>query len=800
MDANEALIQCSEYSLDELRAMKLSDLYFESYQGGQIFGDATIEQLNDDQSIVQIISKEKKKIYAICTVFEQELEGETITELHLQDVTPLIVDLEYYEFTSNAAKVGGWEFDVLNNTFRASKEVYDIHEVGLHSFFEISHPFKFYGRSVQELMREEFRDCIINQQPKTFEKLPFYSSIGTKKWVRLTFTPVVAHEMTIKIFGSLQDISAQVQLEDELEVSRKKYEDLFDYSPNPLFVIRCNDHRIVQVNKAAVDFYGYSKEEFAELTAYDIRPESQYESYEHHTADIAGEFGEIRRFRKIAHLDKQGNPLLVDVFRRGAYLEGEAVHILLIHDIKAKHEAEIKLSQMNDLLGKLIDSSPLAIITVDDQAKVELWNNCAEEIFGWTKSEVFGKQIPFIPDQKANEFKNNLKNGFELTESIVLELDRQTKTGQPISIREHVTPLRNAEGKVDRLMLIIEDVTEQLETRRALSESERNYRNLVEASNDLIWRLNKEFEITFINHASLEILGYEPSKLLKQLLVDLICDEQKSEWITLNKQVLKGRKVENVDFQMRNREGALRHLNATMYPTYDSSGKVVGCTGNASDITHIIQYQHHLETMLKEKEILIKEIHHRVKNNLAVVSGLLSLQASNQVNKNTIQVLRESQSRIQSIATIHEKLYQSELFTQIEMRSYLKQLVEDIRLTYSSKTKSITVRVDGDEVFLNVNQAVPFGILTNELVINAFKYAFTDQHSGEIVLDLQKKKSGEILFHISDNGVGLPETFSMNSNKSLGMTLVKSLSIQLDAELSYWTENGTHFSLTFTPM
>jgi two-component sensor histidine kinase len=212
----------------------------------------------------------------------------------------------------------------------------------------------------------------------------------------------------------------------------------------------------------------------------------------------------------------------------------------------------------------------------------------------------------------------------------------------------------------------------------------------------------------------------------------------------------------------------------------------------------MIEHQRHLELMLKEKEILIKEIHHRVKNNLAVVSGLLTLQSGTQTDEATIMALTESQSRIQSIATIHEQLYQDELFTQIEMQSYLKRLTKDIGETYSHIHRNITVKVEGDEVFLNVNQAVPFGILTNELVINAFKYAFEGLPEGLITLSLKKIKD-EVTFKVSDNGVGLPENFSPQSNGSLGMTLVQSLALQLGAELNYWTEKGSNFSICFTP-
>jgi len=285
LDANDSFCNYSVYDQEILIGLSMSELKISDYEGGLIFGDASVERLKEDQKIVQIVTAKSKKRYAIITELNIQSGQEEMKKILFQDVTPLIQDIEYYEFTSHAAQVGGWEFDVLNKTFRASKEVYDIHEVGMHSFFEISHPFKFYGNSVQELMSEEFRDCIINQEPKTFEKLPFYSATGRKKWVKLTFTPVVAGDITIKIFGSLQDITREVELKQELEKSKQRYENLFNYSPNPLLVVRLSDDRILQANEAAIEFYGYSEDELLALTAYDIRPESYAEavSYTHLT-------------------------------------------------------------------------------------------------------------------------------------------------------------------------------------------------------------------------------------------------------------------------------------------------------------------------------------------------------------------------------------------------------------------------------------------------------------------------------------------------------------------------------------
>ncbi len=797
VDINNSFSVFSGYRLEEIESTAFNDLDISDYEGGLIFGDATVNQLNEEQQIVQIITKDRKKKYAVQSQHDFVDSNGKYSDILFQDVTHLIVDIQYYEYTNKAAKVGGWEYDVINKTFRASYEVYDIHEVGLNSFFEISDPFKFYGKSVQEYMMTEFRDCIINQRPKYFEELPFYSATGKKKWVKLTFTPEIVDNLTIKIFGSLQDVTAEVTLRNELEATKSRFEQLFNHSPNPLLVIRKDDHQILQANISALEFYGYSRLEIERLKFSEICSACKA-GQKPKLSTYGNELVKIVENRRVIHFQKSGEKLLVDVFMREAEIDGELVQIVLVNDVESQQQIEDALSRLNEFLSKLIESSPLAIITLDENGNVEMWNRSAEKLFGWKNYEVFGKPIPFVPEEKQNEFKTNLKKGLESNAPFLLEIDRVKKNGDLISLREYVSPIKNNGNRVDRLMLFIEDVTTSKRIKNALVESERNYRHLVEVSNDLIWRLDKDSTISFINRATKGILDYEPKELIGSAFTDLLCKDQITYYKSIFRRVMFGEKFENVEFQVLSRSGDFKYLSGTVYPTYDATGNVIGCTGSASDITHIIEHQHHLEEMLKEKEILIKEIHHRVKNNLAVVSGLLTLQTNSQTDETTILALTESQSRIQSIATIHEKLYQDELFTQIEMRSYLEQLTKDIGATYSSIHRNIRVNVRGDEIYLNVNQAVPFGILTNELVINAFKYAFVDMDEGIITLDL-KKNGDEVIFTVSDNGLGLPDDFSLESSSSLGMTLVKSLSMQLEGHLSYWSEKGAHFSVVFIP-
>ena len=200
---------------------------------------------------------------------------------------------------------------------------------------------------------------------------------------------------------------------------------------------------------------------------------------------------------------------------------------------------------------------------------------------------------------------------------------------------------------------------------------------------------------------------------------------------------------------------------------------------------------------LKERELLLKEIHHRVKNNLQVVSSLMELQSTSIKDEGTRTAVKNGQSRVKSIALIHQLLYQSEMITNVDFSKYLKQLVESIHNTFVQPGKKITYRIDADEINLDIDTAVPLGLMINELVTNAYKYAFTNKSEGKIEIDFKQIEDNCLKLAIKDNGVGFPDDFNIESTKTLGFKLINILSRQIKAKLNYEIKNHAEFSLVF---
>lgn len=208
-----------------------------------------------------------------------------------------------------------------------------------------------------------------------------------------------------------------------------------------------------------------------------------------------------------------------------------------------------------------------------------------------------------------------------------------------------------------------------------------------------------------------------------------------------------------------------------------------------------IDAEKELEKSLEEKTILLKEIHHRVKNNLAVINALFHLQVNKTENREAIDLLTDSQHRIQTIAAIHDQLYQTELFSSLEMENFIKKLVSNISQSFQNEEKTIKSELDLENITLNMTQAIPCGLLLNEMITNAYKHAFKGRNEGTIFVTLKSGVDNRVHISVSDNGVGIDK--GVTDSGSIGMTLIKTLTNQLRGKLEIKSENGTKIEITF---
>ncbi|WP_416221618.1 histidine kinase dimerization/phosphoacceptor domain -containing protein [Rhodohalobacter sp.] len=306
-----------------------------------------------------------------------------------------------------------------------------------------------------------------------------------------------------------------------------------------------------------------------------------------------------------------------------------------------------------------------------------------------------------------------------------------------------------------------------------------------------IWIRDRDGKHLFMNQNYRDLFDLDKQKVAGKTNYDLFDKDTARKFKKNDQKVLNSGKSYVFEESVETKMGK-RFYKTNMFPI--SGGKVAGIS---IDITDDIESREKLENLVKEKETLLMEIHHRVKNNLAIVSGMLQLQSFKERNKRTQNKLLDSVSRIKTIANIHELLYQSSSFTNLNLKENIRKLIAGIT-SYNKTSANLDVNFNLESIVVNINQAIPFSLIINEVVTNILKHAFDEGESGTLSLSLFEE-AGNITLIIEDDGKGLPDDFDPNgTEETLGLELIKTLASQLNADYTYKSlEQRTQFTITF---
>jgi len=356
---------------------------------------------------------------------------------------------------------------------------------------------------------------------------------------------------------------------------------------------------------------------------------------------------------------------------------------------------------------------------------------------------------------------------------------------------------KDKKGKIFRLTGVNQDITVRKKMEASLIESEEKYRTLFESDPDYTILLDMNSIILDVNAATTNISGLSKDEIIGKHLTDIkfIFEEDLRVHLEKFPDLLAGHNIKPFEARLIDKKGKLRWLNVQV-STIKKEDKISFIMIIASDITESKQFENEIKDSLREKEVLLQEIHHRVKNNMQIISSLLNIQTRYVDDEESINVLKESQNRVKSMAMIHEKLYRSKDFNKIYFADYIESLVWDLFYTYSIKKDTIKPVLDIDDVRLNIETSVPCGLIITELVSNSLKYAFPNSRKGELKVSL-KIKDDDYVLTISDNGVGFPKNLDFEKTDSLGLQLVNSLTDQIDGKIELDSSHGTEFKITF---
>ncbi|MFM7725426.1 MAG: histidine kinase dimerization/phosphoacceptor domain -containing protein [Flavobacteriales bacterium] len=534
---------------------------------------------------------------------------------------------------------------------------------------------------------------------------------------------------------------------------------------------------------------------------------------------------------------------ITDAFGRTVFLEITGSYtdykrkrslVLVFNDISAVKRNEQALQQSLLSFQRLLEDSPngVGILT---EGRIQYLNQAACKLFSIEdEDEVFGDVfMNFIEESHRDVVLKDLqivRSGGEVPNKEIKMLNAE-KVSVEVEIKSTLTVYENKPSTQvtlnnisDRAKLLqeqvrvrfVEEINSALkaeidEHRATQLKLEQQQRQTLEQTakieaifnsteNLLMWTLNHDFRITAINKNFIkemksvfqeDVSEGDDVRLLLEKHIDKNFYQGQLQSFSNG---FKGR-PQQFELPLLNANGQTVWWQCFLNPVY-LNGQLEELSCLVYDNTDRKEIERKVRDSLKEKEVLLQEVHHRVKNNLQVISSILNLQTSYVSDPHTLEILRESQQRIKSMSFIHETIYRTADFSRLEFMDYIKTIASNLIQSYRTVSTTVQFEPDMESVGLNIDQAIPCGLIINELVSNALKYAFKGRKSGRLIV-LLKEKDNEIQLAVKDDGVGLPKDFAYEKNNSLGIQLVYALLEQLDATMEVNQEKGTEFFIRF---
>ncbi|WP_457509394.1 PAS domain S-box protein [Thermostichus sp. MS-CIW-19] len=630
---------------------------------------------------------------------------------------------------------------------------------------------------------------------------------GRLLWLRERTFPILDKEGKVyRVAGIAEDITESKQLEAERrrieqawQQSANHFRQIFELAPNGIALVDLQG-RFIQVNEAFAQIVGYTPEELQRRQQLDIlHPDDVNQLLAANEALLTRKVSISQR--QIRYIHRSGQ--VVHVLFQAALLTdgaGQPTQFLnQVIDISARVEAEVALKESEERFRQSFEWSPIAKAMTHLDGTYFQINAAFTETLGYTLEDLEGKTVLDIthPDDIAVtlESTNRLLAG----EVHHCEQEQRYihKNGQIVYALLRITLVRTAQGDPSYFLSQILDITERKQAEAALRQSELSLRGIFEQSALGISIVDRQGRYLKVNPALEEILGYSGAELVNKSFCDLTHPDDLEEDWRLFQEVLNGQRDRyHLEKRYIHRSGKVVWCRLAVSAVRDPEGKNLFIIGISEDITEEKRAELQIQAALQEKEILLREIHHRVKNNLQIISSLLRLQADQIKSHKYARVFKDAGSRIQAMSLIHEGLYQSNNLAAVDLRQYLHNLISNLFHSYGVNPEIIRASIRAEGIRLNLDEAVLCGLIINELVTNSLKYAFPKGRSGQIDVHFKQTRTYTQL-RVSDNGIGLPSNFDFKETQSLGLQLVATLTDQLQGKIELRNKSGTTFIITF---
>ena len=633
-----------------------------------------------------------------------------------------------------------------------------------------------------------------------FEELLVFPS-GQRAWTENILHQVKNQEgkMLGVAYRSL-DITARKSAEEALQKSGERYRMLF-YSA-PLGILTTDlEGNIIEVNPMLLTILGSpSAEETKKINMLTFEPLRKagfskiIEDCIKTKKFISSENSYKTVWGKQMQLRVNINPLLND--------DGDVIGVqAVVEDFTEITKARQEITNIQERYREIFENANDLIYTMDFEGNFTSVNPVAEKLLGYTIEEAESHHMSkyITPESLELSLTNIQKKLKGEAPHTTYEAVAIAKDGRRL-LFEINSFLKYKDGKPSEIFGIARDISERKKAEKALNESEEKYRIILENIDDVIFSAAVDATILFVSSNCSNLFGYYPEEVIGKNLFDFIYQEDLEFVGQEFQKILLEKTTSPIVCRIVTKSGQLIWVEESGKIIFNEQGNIQMFTGIIRDISAQRNTEEQIKSALQEKEVLLREIHHRVKNNLQVIISLINMHMLDFTDKEVVNKFKELQERVRTMSLVHEDLYMSENLAQIEFKNYINKLTSNLFSAYGIDEK-INCRLNISHVLLDIDTAIPSGLIVNELVSNALKYAFPQgkrsEAESEIYVEFREENEKCVLI-IRDNGVGLQKDFSFQTNKTMGLRLVKILvNDQLNGSLKVENNPGAEFVIEF---
>ncbi len=611
------------------------------------------------------------------------------------------------------------------------------------------------------------------------------------------------------MWAIVRDISDRKKTEQDLRESEEKYQVI---NKNIIYAICMFDAetlKLLDVNERFLQMFGYSSNEISDLTVLDLSAEKEATRMTVSQAKIEGTFYIPLR----NHIKKDGTVFPVDIVGGLFTWKGRDVMFGILSDISDRKQMEKDLIKNERMFKYILNTIPQSVFWKDINSIYMGCNHLFAKTVGLKSSEdIIGKTDFDLPWPKEDSeayrsddmyvMKNNIPKIHYLEQA-------QNPDGTRFWVDTSKLPLVNEKGEVYGVLGVYEDITDIKNTEDELKIIQERYKAALENSVDVLYEVDLSGKFTYFDNLSPEHFGYTGSEIINANFRNFM-DHENAEMLygIFHEVFVTGKPVTSVECDWVDVKNNKYTVDVSIDLIKDNNGKYSGFRGVLRDITRRKQAEQRnimlLEKnvkLLAEKELILREVHHRIKNNMSVIYGLLVLQADTLQDKSAVKALEDAGNRIHSMMVLYDKLYRSSDVQKISVNEYLSSLVDEIISNFPN-SKSVIAEKKVDNFILDAKRLQPLGIIINELLSNIMKYAFTGRESGKIIVcaavEAGLNSAQSVSITIEDNGNGMPESVDFENSTGFGLQLVGILTKELGGNIRIERGNGTKIILKFS--